>query len=117
MSSMPDNVTPADSRYVPFVQQPYCCVPASLHMVMYRRSMPLVAQEELGYHLGLVVPPNDGHWYWNPRISAKRPPAGYGTQIQRAEYSPDAAFERLGVPLRMITRLIDHFDSSDQVSS
>ncbi len=49
-------IVPKDSRYIPFSQQPYCCVPTSIQMVMYRHNIPLVPAEELGYHLGLTVP-------------------------------------------------------------
>jgi len=107
--------TPADSRYVPFTQQDYCCVPTCLQMVMYKLGIPLAPAEEIGYYLGLVVPPADKHLFYDPRVSEKRPIAGYGTRIYLPEFEPDAAFKNLGVPLRLTTKLIPEFTSADKL--
>lgn len=98
-------VTPGNTRYVPLTQQSYCCVPTSIQMVMYRNDIPLVAAEELGYHLGLTVPPEDAHLFHNVRISETPPKAGYGTRIDMPEYEPNRAFEKLGIPLRFSMQL------------
>lgn len=107
--------TPTNSRYIPFTQQPYCCTPASMLMVMYKLGLPLVSQEELGYHLGLTVPPEEKNLFWNVRVSDAPPTAaGYGTQIQKAEFDPNKAFKKLGIPLKFIYNLIDNFDTAEQ---
>ena len=92
-------VTPNDSRYIPFTQQKLCCVPTSISMIMYRNNIPLIPIEELGYHLGLVLSPEDGKLFFNPRISETPPEVGYGTQIQYDEYDPNKVFVRLNIPL------------------
>lgn len=56
--------------------------------------------EELGYYLGLVVPPEDKYLFYRPRVTAIPPLVGYGTQIQEPEYNPNVAFVKLGIPLR-----------------
>lgn len=102
------DIIPKDSRYIPMTQQKSCCVPTAISIVMYKRGIPLVPQELLGYHLGLIVDKIDKELFWNSR-TGKRPLAGYGTQIGLAKYGPDVAFEKLGIPLRMAVRSIDEF--------
>ncbi|HVS58669.1 MAG TPA: hypothetical protein VHD60_02940 [Candidatus Saccharimonadales bacterium] len=83
---MATSVTPIGTRYVPFSQQPYCCVPTCLQVVLYKNSLPLQPQEEIGAQLGLVVPPEEEKCFWNVAISKEIPMAGYGTRIQEPEY-------------------------------
>lgn len=83
-------------------------------MVMYRRGIPLVPAELLGYHLGLIVPEEDLPLFWKAR-SGEKPRAGWGTQISRAEFEPNGAFQRLGIPLTMKLRLIDEFEQAAEV--
>jgi hypothetical protein len=92
---------PTDSRYVPFTQQTACCVPTSMQMIMYRRGIPLIPAEELGYHLGLTVPPDESVLFHDVR-TADAPPsaAGYGTQIHNPAYEPNRVFAELGIPLQ-----------------
>lgn len=87
-------------RYVPFVQQPYCCVAACFQIVMYRHNIPLIPQEELAYKLGLTVPQEDAHLFLQVRTGEK-PASGWGTQISKAEYRPNKIFAELKIPLRM----------------
>lgn len=102
------DIIPTDSRYVPMRQQPYCCVPACISVVMYRLGLPLISQELLGYHLGLTVPPESASDFFNPRVSDKPPSAaGYGTQIHVPEFEPNEVFEKLDIPLRMERKLVD----------
>jgi hypothetical protein len=112
----PRYTSPADSRYIPFTQQPYCCAPTSIQIIMHKLGLPLVSQEELGYHLGLVVPPRDKMLFWNARVS-ERPPseAGYGTQIQEPEYHPNEAFKKLNIPLDFVYNFIDNFNSVEEM--
>lgn len=92
-------VVPADSRYIPFTQQKSCCVPTCLLMIMYRHGLPLLPAEKLGYHLGLVVPPDREELFYHARVAAKMPKAGYGTRIYLPRYEPNKVFRQLGIPL------------------
>jgi hypothetical protein len=70
---------------------------------MYKHRIPLLPQEELGYHFGLVVPVAFKRLFWNPRMGRK-PKSGYGTQIgigQKA-FEPSTIFKKLRIPLRMV---------------
>ncbi len=102
--------TPTDSRYVPLTQQKWCCVPTCIQMVMLRHNIPLIPAEQLGYEMGLVVPEEAKKYFWNAR-TGERPPAGYGTQVSKPEYGPNAVFKRLNIPLTMSWSLIDIFST------
>ncbi len=101
-------VVPEDSRYVPLQQQPYCCCPATIQMVMLRHGIPLLPAELIGWHLGVVVPPEDAGYFYNPRISETRPRIGYGTQLGDG-IDANEAFQEMGVPLSMELERIDSF--------
>lgn len=96
---MMKDITPSDSRYVPFTQQARCCAPTCIQMIMYKNGIPLVPAELIGYHLGLVVPPSEANLFYNVETSEVKPPAGYGTRIYMEEFSPDKAFRKLKIPL------------------
>lgn len=85
-------------------------------MIMYRNDLPLVPAEELGYHLGLTVPPENTDLFCRVRVS-DTPPAtsGYGTQISRPEYEPNQAFRKLGIPLRFSERLASQIASAEEL--
>ena len=108
------NIIPKDSRYVPMAQQKSCCVPASILIVMYKRGIPLVPQELLGYHMGLTVAPEFRNLFWQPR-TGKRPPAGYGTKIYDKRYEPNAIFKKLEIPLRLVLHLIEDFKNEKEI--
>jgi hypothetical protein len=98
--SIPYQAAPNGSRYIPFTQQSYCCVPTSIQMIMYRNGIPLIPAEELGYHLGLTVPPDMAHLFYEVRTAGTPPAtAGYGTQIFTPGYEPNEVFKKLGIPL------------------
>ena len=105
-------IVPKDSRYIPIVQQKSCCSVACILMIMQRQGIPLIAQELLGYHLGLVVAPENRKLFWKPRIG-KRPLGGYGTQIYRKEFHPNTVFPKLGIPLEMIFHPISKFSDKE----
>ena len=105
-------IIPKDSRYIPLVQQKYCCSPTSMLMVMLRHGIPLVPQEVLGYYLGLIVPPPDKKFFWNVR-TGKSPSAGYGTQIKK--FDPNKAFKKLNIPLQFNFHPISKFSASSFV--
>lgn len=99
MINMRLRVNKMTHRYVPFVQQPYCCVAACFQIVMYKHGIPLIPQEELAYEMGLVVPEKDMQLF-NKVRTGEKPSSGWGTQIQKEEYSPNKLFQRLNVPLQ-----------------
>lgn len=92
--------SPTDTRYVPFTQQGWCCVPTSLSMIMYRNNIPLIPAEELGYHLGLTIPSSEAHLFFRPRAGAEPPTAaGFGTQVFNEGFEFNTVFPKLGIPL------------------
>jgi hypothetical protein len=66
---------------------------------MYKRSIPLIPQDELAYELGLTVPEKDIHLFSKVRTGNK-PKSGWGTQIQDKRYEPNKIFSKLGIPLK-----------------
>ncbi|MCL5431908.1 MAG: hypothetical protein M1484_02275 [Patescibacteria group bacterium] len=108
-------VVPADSRYIPLTQQPACCVPTCIQMIMYRHNIPLIPAEELGYHLGLIVHPDRKRLFHNVRTSTKKPAGGYGTRIYKLAFEPNTAFKKLGIPLTFALKPITQFRSKDEL--
>jgi hypothetical protein len=108
-------VTPEDSRYVPLTQQPFCCVPTCIQIVMHKNGIPLLPAEEIGYHLGLVVGPADAHLFYKVRVSDTPPPAGYGTRIYDPQFEPNKAFEKLKIKLSFSIKPISEISSSDDL--
>jgi hypothetical protein len=88
------------SRYIPFTQQRYLCVPTCLQMVMCRHGIPLQSAEEIGYALGLTVPQADAHLYEKAR-TGERPSAGWGTRINEPEFEINKGLKSLGIPLQV----------------
>lgn len=97
---MKHSIVPKDSRYIPLVQERSCCVPACISMIMYRHGLPLLPQQLIGHHLGLVVKKEDLRLFWNIP-TGKRPPGGYGTRSYIPKYEVNRALARLKIPLRM----------------
>ena len=95
---MPKNIIPKDTRYIPFTQQKTCCALACISMVMYKRGIPLLPQELLGYHLGLIIDPANKALFWHARTGAK-PSTGYGTQMTLKKFNPNVIFKKLRIPL------------------
>jgi hypothetical protein len=108
-------IVPADSRYIPFTQQPSCCVPTCVQMVMYKCGIPLLPAEEIGYHMGLVVRPDRSMLFYNARTAETPPLAGYGTRLYLPEFEPNAALSKLKIPLRVNTQLIPAFATPAQL--
>lgn len=85
--------------YKPIVQLPYHCVPACISMVLDRRKLKHGSQEEIGYELGLVVPPPEKHLFKKVRIG-KKPVAGYGTQVAKKQFSINNFFRKHKIDLQ-----------------
>ena len=93
-------VVPADSRYVPLVQQAeYCAAPCCILMAMLRRRLPLLPQEVLAHHLGLALPGGEpaAERFFNARECAAGEEAGL--KLGDPRFQPGAAFAALAVPL------------------
>ena len=82
---------------------------------MYKLGIPLIPAEEIGYHLGLVVKPEDGYLFYDARTSAVPPSAGYGTRIYEADYELNTAFKNLGIPLSYTLEPIQEISSPDEL--
>lgn len=110
------STTPSDSRYIPFTQQPSCCVPTCIQMVMYRQGISLLPAEEIGHHLGLVAPPDRSRLFYGSVPT--EPLAGFplgGIRSHLPEYHPNAAFARLGIPLHFAVEPIAGFSSAHEL--
>jgi hypothetical protein len=85
-------------------------------MIMYRHGIPLMPAEELGYYLGLVMPPDQANLFYNARVS-KTPPsiAGYGTQIYKPQYEPNKVFKKLGIPLSFRKTLAEELNTEEDL--
>ncbi len=84
-------------------------------MVMYKNNIPLISQELIGNALGLTVPDEDAYLFDDAR-TGDMPRAGWGTQIYREEFSPNAAFANLKIPLTMQLNLINSFKDVESMS-
>ena len=85
-------------RYEPITEKPYCCVPAVLQMILVRRGIPCISQDEIGWELGLLVPPEIESEFTKVRTGLM-PPAGYGTRTSKPEFSIENYFSRNHLPL------------------
>jgi hypothetical protein len=110
------DITPKNTRYIPFTQQNSCCVPTSISIVMYKLGIPLIPQELLGYHLGLILDKEKEHLFWNVR-TGKRPGTGYGTQINKEQYEINSIFKKLKIPIKVINYPIDNFKTKKELIS
>lgn len=82
---------------------------------MYKLGIPLIPAEEIGYHLGLVVRPEDGYLFYDVRTSATPPTAGYGTRIYDADYELNTAFKNMEIPLSYTLEPIQEISSPDDL--
>ena len=90
-------------------------MPTCIQMVMLRHGIPLLPAEEIGYHLGLVVHPDRANLFYNVRTSEEKPPAGYGTRIYDPRFTPNKAFEQLGLPINLKIKPISMFKSPKEI--
>jgi hypothetical protein len=61
-----------------------------------------MSQEEIGWELGLIVPPEIQLKFTKVRTGPK-PQAGYGTQTSKPEFSIEKYFDRNNLPLTITT--------------
>lgn len=98
-------------KYKKIAQKPYCCVGACLEMVLNRRGIKNEGQEDIAYQLGLVVPEEARHQFKKARVEDK-PLAGYGTQIQKEEYSMNNFFQKNNIALHQDYHYITDIDEA-----
>jgi hypothetical protein len=90
-------------KYRPIMQLPHCCVSATLQMILYRRGLDILTQEEIGANLGLRMPMrmrelfSDERIEWLPDDSKEN----FGTQIRKKGCGINYFFKRKGIPLRI----------------
>lgn len=85
-------------KYKIIKQKPYCCVGACMEMILNRRNITSNGQVEIACELGLIVPLSYKSMYPNAIIGDK-PNAGFGTQIQKEEYSINRFFKNNNLDL------------------
>jgi sulfur carrier protein ThiS len=83
-------------------------------MILRKHGMPLPSQDELGYQLGLVVPPEKANVFKPVRVGSG-PEAGIGTQLYRPEYNFDTVAKKLGWGLRLSYRPPHEFLSANSL--
>ncbi len=87
------------SRYIPLTQQPFCCTPTCIQMILLRRNLIIFSQEEIGYDFGLTVPKKYKKLLPNAK-TGKKPSGGWGTQVNKKEYSINNFFRRHKIQLK-----------------
>ncbi len=85
-------------KYIKVIQKPYCCVGACIEMILNRNNIVHNGQVDIACKLGLTVPKEYKTIYPNA-IFGSKPTSGYGTQIQKEEYSINNFFKINGIDL------------------
>lgn len=95
-------------------QLPYCCVPATLQWILYRRRFDILDQESIGAILGLRLPLKAKTIFKNNDIvfTDDVPTTGYGTQIELAQYSIANFFSHHNLPLTISELIIPESSSA-----
>lgn len=108
------NIIPNDTRYVPLTQQPYCCAPTCIQMIMLKHNIPLQSGELMASHMEVVVSEDKKNLFWNLPYSEKRPKSGFGTTISE-DKTINIMFEKLNIPLNVTFNFIDNFSSEQSL--
>lgn len=88
--------------YRSFHQLPFCCVPATLQWVLYRRGLDILDQETIGVALGLRMPEKFAYLLSNPEVVVLPDDAPeHGTQIFTKGYTINEFFEKFAIPLSL----------------
>lgn len=85
--------------YNPTTEKPYCCVPAVLQMILKRRKLKNLPQEEIGWELGLTVPKEKTHLFKKVRTSTRARKYGWGTKTYKKKFSINNFFIKKHLPL------------------
>jgi hypothetical protein len=89
-----------DSRYIPIPQKKYHCVPACLQMILGKLGLHVPTQDEIGYNLGVVVPPEEAANYVPVRVGVS-PDGYYGTRLDNPRYDFNKVSRALGWGVKM----------------
>lgn len=100
-------------KYKIIKQKPYCCVGACIEMILNRRNIDNKGQVFIACELGLIVPSSYKELYPNAIIGDK-PSAGYGTQIQKEEFSINQFFKKNNINLVMENYYIISVDEAKE---
>jgi len=88
--------------YKPFHQLPFCCVPATLQWVLYRRKIDIMDQETIGVALGLRIPKKFSKFFQNKKIKfIVNKSSEAGTQILKSRYSIGNFLKKFNIPLKI----------------
>jgi hypothetical protein len=88
-------------KYRPIPQLPFCCVPATIQWILYRRSFDIQVQEEIGRQLGLKIPKKFSKYFPVDITRLPNDSKKFGTQIDKKKYSVNNFFRENKIPLRM----------------
>ena len=86
-------------HYEHISQKPYCCVPTCLQMIFQRCGLPLLTQSDIGYELGMILPPEKRHTLGLKSYEGEKPRAGWGTRMNFPEFSLGQFLKRRNIPL------------------
>ncbi len=106
------DITPEilDSRYVPTPQKKYHCVPAAIQMIMRKNGLVAPSQDEIGFNLGVIIPPDAAEQFDPVRVGVE-PDGCYGTHLEKPEFDFNAVANRLGWGLAMKHVPANEFES------
>ncbi len=100
-------------KYHKITQETYCCVGACMEMILNRRKINNKGQIDIACDLGLIVPEKYKDIY--PKaIIGEKPKSGYGTQIQKEEYSINNFFRKNNINLVEEFHFIDNVQYAKQ---
>lgn len=85
-------------KYIKVIQKPYCCVGACMEMILNRNCIINDGQVDIACKLGLTLP-EEYRTIYPIAIFGSKPDAGYGTQIQKEEYSINNFFKNNDIDL------------------
>jgi hypothetical protein len=83
---------------------------------MYKLGIPLIPQELLGYHLGLMIDKKHKDLFWNVR-TGERSKSGYGTQMSKKRFAPNVALKKLKIPIKITEYPITDFKTKKELVS
>ena len=100
--------------YTPITEKPYCCVPAVLQMILKRRRLQHLSQEEIGWELGLTVPKEKVHLFKKVLTETRTPTYGWGTKTYKKEFSINTFFIKKHLPLACVINSLQSINGTSQ---
>lgn len=89
--------------YRPIQQLPYCCVPATIQWILYRKGYDILDQELIGVEFGLRIPQRLSKYFQHEGLQILADDAEeFGTQTRKYEkYSINSFFRKFKIPLEI----------------